>query len=52
MNIIQMIENKLKGLLTEAQSLAQMSTALYNNLNVSSSISTSGGSSIGTVVPQ
>lgn len=48
MNNIQMIENKLKP--TEAQSLAQMSTALYNNLNVSSSISTSGGSSIGTTV--
>ena len=47
---LQMIENKLKGLLTEAQSLAQMSTALYNNLNVSANISTSGGSSIGTNV--
>ena len=45
---LQMIENKLKGLLTEAQSLAQMSTALYNNLNVSSNISTSGGSSVNT----
>lgn len=45
-----MIENKLNGLLTEAAILAQMSTALYNNLNVSSNISTSGDSSIGTTV--
>ena len=45
---LQMIENKLKGLLTWANDLAQMCTALYNNLNVSSSISTSGGSSVNT----
>lgn len=48
MNNIQMIENKLKGLLTEAQSLAQMSTALYNNLTVGAHVNTQGGSSVNT----
>lgn len=47
---MQMIENKLKGLLTEAQALAQMTTALYNNLHSGATISTSGGSSVNTTL--
>ena len=45
---MQMIENKLKGLLTEAQSIAQMCTALYNNIHVGSSVNTSGSSTVNT----
>lgn len=47
---LQMIENKLKGLLTEAQALAQMTTALYNNLHTGATINTSGGSSVNTSI--
>ena len=39
-----MIEDKLKALLAEAQSIAQMTTALLNNLHVSTSLSSNGGS--------
>lgn len=39
-----MIEDKLKGLLSEAQAIAQMTTALLNNLHVSASLASNGGS--------
>lgn len=41
-----MIENKLKALLAEAQSIAQMTTALFNNLHVSASLSANGGTTV------
>ena len=41
-----MVENKLKALLAEAQSLAQMTTALFNNLHASVGLSTSGGTTL------
>lgn len=41
-----MIGEKLKALLTEAQAIAQMSTALFNNLNVSASLSANGGTQL------
>lgn len=43
---IAMIENKLKALLAEAQSIAQMTTALFNNLHVSASLSANGGTTV------
>ena len=43
---MQMIENKLKALLAEAQSIAQMTTALFNNLHTGVSMSANGGTSI------
>ena len=36
-----LIEDRLKALLTEAQSIAQMSTSLFNNLHASTSVSSS-----------
>ena len=45
---LQMTENKLKGLMTEAQAYAQMCTALYNNLTVGAHVNTQGGSSVNT----
>lgn len=47
MNNIQMIENKLKGLLTEAQALAHMSTSLFNNVHVSAGVSGGRNVSVG-----
>lgn len=41
-----MVENKLKALLSEAQALAQMTTALFNNLHASVGLSTSGGTQL------
>ena len=46
MSDISMIENKLKALLAEAQSIAQMTTALFNNLHVSASLSANGGTTV------
>ena len=43
---ISLIEDKIKVLMGETQSLAQMATALFNNLHASVGLSTSGGSSI------
>lgn len=43
---IVMIENKLKALLAEAQSIAQMTTAFFNNLNVSASLAANGGTTV------
>lgn len=45
---MQMVENKLKALLTEAQAIAQMCTSLFNNLHASVGLSTSGGSTVNT----
>lgn len=47
---LQMVENKLKGLLTEAQSLAQITTSLFNNLNTGATLNASAdaGTSIST----
>jgi hypothetical protein len=44
-----MIENKLKALLAEAQGIAQMATAMFNNLNVQASIRADGAVA-GTVI--
>lgn len=41
-----MIGEKLKALLAEAQAIAQMSTALFNNLNVSANLSANGGTQL------
>ena len=46
MSDLTMIENKLKALLAEAQAIAQMSTALFNNLNVSASLQANGGTTV------
>lgn len=43
---LQMVENKLKALLAEAQSIAQMTTSLYNNLHANVGLSTTGGASM------
>lgn len=43
---IGMIENKLRALLAEAQSIAQMTTSLFNNLHVSASLAANGGTTI------
>ena len=50
---LQMVENKLKALLTEAllteaQAIAQMTTSLFNNLHASVGLSTQGGSTVNT----
>lgn len=47
---LQMVENKLKALLAEAQAIAQMTTSLFNNLHAQVSLSTSGGSSVNTAL--
>lgn len=41
---LTMIEDKLKGLLAEAQAIAQMTTALMNNLHTSASVAANGSS--------
>lgn len=43
---LTMIEDKLKALLAEAQSIAQMTTALFNNINVSASLQANGGTTV------
>lgn len=43
---LTLIEDKLKALLTEAQAIAQITTALFNNLNVSASLSSNGGTNL------
>lgn len=47
---LQMVENKLKALLAEAQAIAQMTTSLFNNLHASVSLSTQGASSVNTTL--
>lgn len=43
---LSMIDMRIKALLSEAQAIAQMATSLYNNLNVSTSLSANGGSQL------
>lgn len=43
---LTIIEDKLRALLAEAQSIAQISTALFNNLNVQASIRGDGGTTV------
>jgi hypothetical protein len=43
---LTMIEDKLKALLAEAQSIAQMTTALFNNIHVSASLQANGGTTV------
>lgn len=41
-----MIENKLKALLAEIAAIAQQTTAMFNNLHVSASLSANGGTTV------
>lgn len=43
---LTLIEDKLKALLTEAQAIAQMSTALFNNLHAGVGMNANGGTTI------
>lgn len=43
---LSLIEDKLKALLAEAQSIAQMATALFNNINVSAALHANGGTTV------
>ena len=43
---LTLIEDKLKALLAEAQYIAQVSTALFNNLNVQASLRADGGTTV------
>lgn len=43
---LMMIENRLKAMLAEAQSIAQMVTALFNNINVGAHLQANGGTSV------
>ena len=43
---LTLIEDKLKALLAEAQSIAQMTTALFNNIHVSASLQANGGTTV------
>ncbi len=40
------IENRVKALLSEAQSIAQMTTALFNNMDVQAALRADGGTTI------
>jgi len=40
------IENRVKAMLSEAQSIAQMTTVLFNNLNVQTALRADGGTTI------
>lgn len=44
---LAMIESKLKALLAEAQALAQMSTSLFNNVNVQAGVGANRNTSVG-----
>ena len=46
MSDLGMIESKLKAMLAEAQSIAQMTTALFNNLQVHAGITANGGTTV------
>ena len=46
MSDLSMIENKLKALLADAQSVAQMATSLFNNLHASVSMQANGGTTV------
>jgi hypothetical protein len=43
---LQMVENKLKALLAEATAIAQMTTALFNNINVGAHLQANGGTNV------
>ena len=43
---LTLIEDKLKALLAEAQAIAQMTTALFNNIHVSASLQSNGGTTV------
>jgi len=43
---LTLIEDKLKALLAEAQAIAQMTTALFNNIHVSASLQANGGTTV------
>lgn len=46
MSDLQLIEDKLKAMLAEAQSIAQMATALFNNINVGATLRADGGTTV------
>ena len=46
MSDLAIIENRVKALLSEAQSIAQMTTALFNNLNVQAALRADGSTTI------
>lgn len=46
MSDLTMIEDKLKALLAEAQSIAQMTTALFNNIHVGATLQANGGTTV------
>lgn len=43
---LSLIEDKLKALLAEAQAIAQMATALFNNIHVSAALNANGGTTV------
>ena len=43
---LTLIEDKLKALLSEAQAIAQMATAMFNNLHVQASLHANGGTTV------
>lgn len=45
---LTLIEDKIKALLSEAQTISQMTTSLFNNLHVGANLNTAGGVSITT----
>lgn len=46
MSDLTLIEDKLKALLAEAQSIAQMTTALFNNIHVGATLQANGGTTV------
>ena len=48
MSDLTLIEDRLKAMLAEAQAIAQMTTAMFNNLNVQASLRADGGTTVST----
>lgn len=48
MSDLTLIEDKLKAMLAEAQSIAQMTTALFNNIHVGATLQANGGTTVST----
>lgn len=46
MSDLTLIEDKLKALLAEAQAIAQMTTALFNNIHVGANLTANGGTTV------
>ena len=46
MSDLTLIEDKLKAMLAEAQSIAQMATALFNNIHVGATLQANGGTTV------